>query len=193
MRSVPKLFVLLVILSASLLSFPLNLTIKALVPSEKAWYWITNRGIVIARGPPNKIHGVWNVKEITNNVFALAGKADACKVEALALTSVPKPLVYKNATIDVHCNYRYLYSDLIKLIKKGRGIVVLFPLPGETCKEVSFSVKVINNTLILNITLSKIKKWLDICPPSKLLDVIVAWGDANKVRVYVNGKVALVS
>lgn len=180
-------------LAFSLSAFPLNLTIKALVPTAKSWYWITNRGVVIAEGPPERLKGTWNVKEISKNVFVLAGKVDACKVEALALTSIPKPVVYKNSTISIECGQRYLYSDLVKAVRKGKGIVVIYPLPGETCKEINFNARVLNETLVLNITIKKIKNWLDICPPSKLVDVIVAWGDAKAVKVYVNGKETLVS
>ncbi len=192
MKAPTKLLVLFT-LTFGLYAFPLNLTIKALVPTTDSWYWITNRGIVIANGPPEKLHGTWNVKEISKNVFVLANNVDACKVEALALTNIPKPLVYKNSTIHIECGKRYLYSDLVKAIKKGKGIVVIYPLPGETCKEISFSAEVRNKTLVLNITIRKIKNWLDICPPSKLVDVVVAWGNAEAVKVYVNGKETLVS
>ena len=175
------------------LSFPLSLTIKALIPSGKLWYWVTNRGIVIADYIPHELSSTWNVKEIAEGVYKVVNGADACKVEAVALTNVPKPVVYKNATIFVRCNERYLYSDLTKMVKKGRGLVVIYPLPGDTCKRIGFKAVVNNSTLYINITVTKIKKWLDICPPSKLVDVIVAWGNATRVKVYVNGKLTLAS
>jgi len=89
------------------------------------------------------------------------------------------------------CEGRYLFSQLLDSVVKGNGTVVIYPLENTICKRVQIDVANENSTLLVTVHIKKIKAWLDICPPSKLTDVVVAWGKARAVKVVIDGKVAL--
>ena len=202
---------LLILLITLILTFATSPTvisenIKALIPSNGYWIWVLNDSIIISKSLPKSLHGTWEVVPINSppgvNVFVLDKGPWICKIEALNLLGKEvKPILIENASIPrLQCNSRYLWGNLRDLVDKGKYLVLFVPLSQDllnalgsfsssVCLDIKYNATITNSTMIINITARPLKPWIRICPPSKLVDVIVAWGRAKNVEVYFNGKV----
>jgi hypothetical protein len=159
--------------------------------------WITSNGLIASPSLPSAPRGNWSVTLICSNgtlkIYELVKGPWICRVEALNLlgTAVRSEVFWNSTVKGVNCGERYLFSDLKQMVVKGKEVVIMIPLSGSTCKRVRTNAYVINNTMIINITTTPIKPWVKICPPSKMMDVIIAWGRAKAVKAYVDGKEVL--
>ena len=189
--------IFLLLLPALMATARLSVHINSLVPTGGEWVAVTDKGMVVLNEIPHNATLNSVVKEICKtpylNVYVTVNAPWACTVEALSLLKKPEPLVQWNATPsnNITCGQRYLFFQLTSSLVKGEGVTLVYPLDNTICKRVYVDASISNNTLIVRINIKKIKPWLDICPPSKIYDVVIAWGRANKVVVYVNGKIAL--
>ena len=194
-----RIAVFMLALSALALASTLNITAKvnALVPTKNSWLAITSEGLIVLPQPTNLTVIRAVVKTLCNtpyvSLYVPTNAPGSCVVEALTLLSQPKRVVAWNASLasNFTCRARYLFSELVSSITNGTNVVVVYPLENTICKRVSVDSRIVNNTLVVDIKIKKLKPWLDICPSSKLIDVVVAWGKAEKVRVLVNGNVEL--
>ncbi|ALU12585.1 hypothetical protein EYM_05440 [Ignicoccus islandicus DSM 13165] len=201
---------LLVLVIASLLAEAFSSTVisgevRALIPTGEQWIWVLNNSVVIASSPPNQLNGTWKVVSIEAppgvNAYVLVKGPWICKIEALNLLGTEvKPIVISNASIPkIRCDTRYLWGNLRDLVGKGNYLVVFIPLSQDlisalgsfsssVCLDVEYNAILENSTMVVNVTAKPLKPWIRICPPSKLVDVIVAWGEATQVDVYFNGR-----
>ena len=202
---------LLILLMASILVAANTPTVisgevKALIPSNGHWIWILNDSMIISNSLPESLRGSWEVVPLNVPpgvyVYALSKGPWICKIEALNLLGKEvKPIVIENASIpNLQCNSRYLWGNLRDLVGKGDYLVLFMPLgqdlisslgsfSSSVCLDVEYNATIENSTMVVNVTAKPLKPWIRICPPSKLVDVIVAWGKAKEVEVYFNGKV----
>jgi len=189
--------IFLLLLPAVMASARLNVHINSLVPTGGEWIAITNKGLVVLKEIPHNATLSSVVKEICKtpylNVYVAVNAPWACTVEALSLLKKPEPIILWNSTPsnNITCDQRYLFSQLLSSIVKGKGATLIYPLDNTICKRVYVDASITNNTLVVRITVKKIKPWLDICPPSKVYDVVIAWGKADRVVVFINDKIVL--
>ncbi len=179
--------------------------VRALIPSHGSWLWVLNDSLVISPSPPRTLNGTWKVIPVNCfpgvNLNVLVKGPWVCKIEALNLLGKEvKPIVITNASIPkLKCDSRYLWGNLKDLVDKGNYLVIFFPISGDLtsslgsfsssiCLKIDYNATIVNSTLVLRVTAKPLKQWIRICPPSKLVDVIVAWGEARDVKAYFNGK-----
>jgi len=187
-------FLLIVLVSVNALV--LNARINAIVPADKYWLWITDKGLIASPTlpRPNELNATWSVSLVCSKgplkIYELTRGPWVCKVEAVNLLGTQvKPMVFWNATIKgLKCNERYLYSNIKEMVTNGTQLVVEYPLADSICKRVSTNATIVNSTMIIHINITSIKPWVKICPPSNMLDVVIAWGRAKGVKVYVNNQ-----
>jgi hypothetical protein len=175
----------------------LNASVNAIVPLKNGWVMITSEGIILSAELPSALTGLWSVRPIyvieNFGIYELIKGPWVCKVEAINLLGAQlRPKVYWNSSLrDIKCGERYLFNDIEDMIVKGNLTVVVIPLDSSTCKRVIATASIINDTMKVNVTLLPIKPWVNICPPSKLVDVVIVWGVSNNVVAYVNNKEVL--
>ncbi len=184
-----------VVVTAS--TIKLRTQVSALVPAGKGWVAVTQEGLLfLDRVPKSKVLSMV-VREVCTydgvKLLVPTTKPLVCRVEALGLLKSPVATIFWNSTLisNFTCNKRYLFMQLLGSVKKGNDVVVFYPLENSICKNVQVDATVSNDTLTINITMTKLKPWLSICPPSKLYDVVVAEGKAKAVKIIVNNKVVL--
>ncbi len=192
-----RVWVLIAALTLTVNAYVISGSIRAVIPAGNIWLWVTNDGLIAsptAPQSPSAVSGNWSVTLVCTKgplkIYELTKGPWVCTVEALDLLGTPlKPKVYWNASLSkVKCGERYLYSDLESSVRNGTQVVLFYPLSGSTCKRVQAYGKIVNDTMIIYVNVTSIKPWIKICPPSKLVDVVVAWGQAKSVAVEVNGK-----
>ncbi|NPA85264.1 MAG: hypothetical protein GXO07_04570 [Crenarchaeota archaeon] len=189
--------IFLLFLPIALATMRMTASVNSLVPVEGGWIAVTDKGLLVLKSVPENATLDMVVKEVCNvpyvKVYVPADTPWACTVEALSLLNKPEPVVsWKSVPLpNLTCGQRYLFSQVLASTAEGNGTTVIYPIDNSICKRVSVDAFVANRTLVIDVKVEKIKPWLDICPPSKVYDVVIAWGNASKVKIIINGKVVL--